>query len=81
MATADYGNKANEVRLYDPARLAKAKKTSEPGVVVKKFTCSPWVQNLHWIPSKGVLVLIQNQIEGRRWRFTFVDLKKIYRSG
>ncbi|GAB2599645.1 hypothetical protein GCM10027190_54440 [Spirosoma areae] len=81
VATADYGNKANEVRLYDPARLAKAKKTSEVGVVVKKFTCSPWVQNLHWIPAKGVLVLIQNQIEGRRWRFTFVDLKKSIEAG
>lgn len=76
VATADYGDKANEVRLYDPLLLAQAKKTSEPGVVVKKFTCSPWVQNLHWIPSKGILVLIQNQIEGRRWRFTFLDLKK-----
>ncbi|ADB42189.1 hypothetical protein [Spirosoma linguale] len=81
VATADYGDKANEVRLYDPSRLATAKKTSEPGVVVKKFTCSPWVQNLHWIPSKGILVLIQNQIEGRRWRFTFVDLKKSIESG
>ena len=81
VATADYGNKANEVRLYDPARLAKAKKTSEPGVVVKRFTCSPWVQNLHWIPAKGILVLIQNQIEGRRWRFTFVDLKKSIETG
>lgn len=81
VATADYGNKANEVRLYDPALLAKAKKTSEPGVVVKKFTCSPWVQNLHWIPAKGILVLIQNQIEGRRWRFTFVDLKKSIEQG
>ncbi|MGF7214897.1 hypothetical protein GGR92_001037 [Spirosoma lacussanchae] len=81
VATADYGNHANEVRLYDPARLATAKKTSEPGVVVKKFTCSPWVQNLHWIPSKGVLVLIQNQIEGRRWRFTFLDLNKSIETG
>ncbi len=81
VATADYGNKANEVRLYDPERLARAKKTSEPGVVVKRFTCSPWVQNLHWIPSKGVLVLIQNQMEGRRWRFTFVDLKKSIEAG
>ena len=81
VATADYGDKANEVRLYDPALLAKAKKTSEPGVLVKKFTCSPWVQNLHWIPSKGVLVLIQNQIEGRRWRFTFLDLNKSIESG
>jgi len=81
VATADYGDKRNEVRLYDPEKLRTARKTSEPGVVVKKFTCSPWVQNLHWIPSKGVLVLIQNQIEGRRWRFTFVDLKKSIESG
>ena len=81
VATADYGDKVNEVRLYDPSLLAKAQKTSEPGVVVKKFTCSPWVQNLHWIPSKGVLVLIQNQIEGRRWRFTFLDFKKSIESG
>ncbi|GAB3560653.1 hypothetical protein [Spirosoma fluminis] len=81
VATADYGDKANEVRLYDPLLLAKAKKTSEPGVVVKKFSCSPWVQNLHWIPAKGILVLIQNQIEGRKWRFTFLDLKKSIESG
>lgn len=81
VATADYGNKTNEVRLYDPERLRTAKKTSEPGVLVKKFTCSPWVQNLHWIPKKGLLVLIQNQIEGRKWRFTFVDLKKSIDAG
>ena len=81
IATADYGDKANEVRLYDPLVLAKAKKTSEPGVLVKKFSCSPWVQNLHWIPSKGILVLIQNQIEGRKWRFSFLNLKKSIESG
>lgn len=81
VATADYGNKRNEVRLYDPEALSRAKKTSESGVLVKKFSCSPWVQNLHWIPSKGVLVLIQNQIEGRKWRFTFLDLAKSIESG
>ncbi len=81
VATADYGNKANEVRLYDPTVLAKAAKTSEMGVLVRKFTCSPWVQNLHWIPEKGVLVLIQNQIEGRRWRFTFLDFAKSVETG
>ena len=81
VATADYGAKANEVRLYDPLLLAKAKKTSEPGVVVKKFVCSPWVQNLHWIQSKNILVLIQNQVEGRRWRFTFLDLPKSIETG
>ncbi|MBI2284127.1 MAG: hypothetical protein HYU71_10490 [Bacteroidetes bacterium] len=81
VATADYGGKANEVRLYDPVALAKAKKTSEKGVLVKKFSCSPWVQNLLWIPEKKQLVLIQNQVEGRKWRFTYVDLDRSIASG
>ncbi len=81
VATADYGGQRNEVRLYDPAKLRTAKKTSEPGVVVTKFTCSPWVQNLHWIAGKRILVLIQNQIQGRRWRFTFLDFDKSVASG
>jgi len=81
VATADYGNKGNEVRLYDPATLRKAAKTSDAGVLVKKFTCTPWVQNLKWVPEKGILVLIQNQIEGRKWRFTYVDLNKSIETG
>ncbi|MGN8059226.1 hypothetical protein ACTJKN_23270 [Pedobacter sp. 22163] len=81
VATADYGNKANEVRLYNPEALSKAHKTSEKGILFKKFTCSPWVQNLHWIADKGILVLIQNQIEGRKWRLTFLDLEKSLASG
>lgn len=81
VATADYGGKANEVRLYDPVVLAKAKKTSDKGVLVKKFSCSPWVQNLLWIPEKKQLVLIQNQVEGRKWRFTYVDLDRSIASG
>ncbi|WP_245905104.1 hypothetical protein [Pontibacter mucosus] len=76
VATADYGNRANEVRLYDPEALSRASRTSEEGVLFKKFTCGPWVQNLHWIPEKDILVLIQNQVEGRKWRFTFLDLSK-----
>nr|WP_294869756.1 hypothetical protein [uncultured Pedobacter sp.] len=81
MATADYGNKANEVRLYDAGKLSKADKTSEKGLLYRKFICSPWVQNLHFIENKGILVLIQNQIEGRKWRLTFVDLNKSISSG
>ena len=81
VATADNGGKANEVRLYDPAALKNAKKTSDKGVVYKKFTCTPWVQNLNWIADKGQLLLIQNQIEGRKWRFTYVDLAKSLASG
>lgn len=81
VATADYGNKSNEVRLYDPEALSKAKKTSEKGVLFKKFSCTAWVQNLHWIADKGILVLIQNQEEGRKWKFTYIDLKKSIASG
>lgn len=81
VATADYGNKKNEVRLYDPEALKKAAKTSEPGVLYKKFDCGPWVQNLFWIKNTNTLVLVQNQIEGRKWRFTFVDLEKSIQTG
>lgn len=81
VATADYGDHGNEVRLYDPEKLKTASKTSEQGVLYKKFTCTPWVQNLHWVADKGVLVLIQNKIEGRQWRFTYVDLKKSIETG
>ncbi|MBN9384304.1 MAG: hypothetical protein J0H74_26365 [Chitinophagaceae bacterium] len=81
VATADYGDKGNEVRLYDPAALRKAGKTSDKGVLYKKFTCTPWVQNLYWIADKGQLLLIQNQIEGRKWRFTYVDLAASIASG
>lgn len=81
VATADYGDHGNEVRLYDPEKLAKCKKTSEPGVLYKKFVCTPWVQNLYWMNDKGIIVLIQNQIEGRKWRFTYVDLAKSIADG
>ncbi|EHQ30371.1 hypothetical protein [Mucilaginibacter paludis] len=81
VATADYGDHGNEVRLYDPEKLKHAKKTSEKGVLFKKFTCTPWVQNLNWVADKNMLVLIQNQTEGRKWRFTYVDLQKSINTG
>ncbi|WP_342645362.1 hypothetical protein [Mucilaginibacter sp. CSA2-8R] len=81
VATADYGDHGNEVRLYDPEKLANCSKTSEPGVLFKKFTCTPWVQNLHWLPKEKMLVLIQNQVEGRRWRFTYVDFEASIKAG
>jgi hypothetical protein len=81
VATADYGNKGNEVRLYDAAALAAAHKTAEPGVLVKKFSCGPWVQNLCWLPAEKILVLVQNQEEGRKWRFSFVNLEQSVATG
>lgn len=81
VATADYGNKKNEVRLYEPEALKNASKTSSKGVLYKKFDCGAWVQNLFWIKNTDILVLIQNQTEGKKWRFTFVDLEKSLQSG
>ncbi|HEY0611597.1 MAG TPA: hypothetical protein VGD35_18125, partial [Chitinophaga sp.] len=81
VATADYGNKSNEVRLYNPDRLKEVTHTKEDGVLFKKFSCGPWVQNLHWIPGKNILVLVQNQVEGRRWRLSYLDLEKSVASG
>lgn len=81
VATADYGNHGNEVRLYDPEKLAHCHKTSEPGVLFKKFTCTPWVQNLHWLPKEKMLLLIQNQMEGRKWRFTYIDFEASVNTG
>jgi hypothetical protein len=81
VATADYGNHGNEVRLYDPVILRHASKTSDKGVLYKKFSCGPWVQNMQWIAKKGILLLIQNQVEGRKWRFTYVDLRRSLETG
>lgn len=70
IATADYGNKGNKLRLYDPKLLAKAQKTSDPGVLVAEFDCGPFVQSMHWIEESNTLVLAQNQTEGKGYRLT-----------
>ena len=59
--------------MYDPALLVTAKKTSEAGVLVNHFPCLPFVQQLHWIDERGTLLMIENQIEGRRWRLVAID--------
>ena len=61
--------------------MAKAKKSSDKGVLYKKFTCTPWVQNLLWIPRKNVLLLIQNIKQGKQWRFTYLDFAKSIETG
>lgn len=73
LATSDYGPGPNFVRFYDPQRLATARRTTEPGVEVHRIPCGPWVQTLFYRRETGQLVLVQNQIEGLRWRLTVVD--------
>lgn len=71
IATADYGNENNALRLYDPTALANASHTSEPAVLVDSLPCGRYVQTLHWCEDLQSLVLIQNQIAGLRYRLTF----------
>lgn len=81
IATADYGEERNAIRLYDPEKLASSSRTSDPGVLVKTLPCTPWVQTIHWLEKKGLLVLVQNQIEGLLWRLSLVDLESSWKQG
>jgi hypothetical protein len=81
LATADYGDVRPEVRLYDPEKLVAARRSSLPGVVVHRFTCGPYNQNLLWDADKGQLTCVQNVILGRGWRLDVLDLKKAIADG
>ncbi|WP_296458157.1 hypothetical protein [Rubinisphaera sp.] len=82
IATSDYGDENNELRLYDPERLKVAVRASAPGVLVNKQECGPWVQTVEWVPAWNSLALVQNQIAGLRYRLTFTtwdeDFKASY---
>ncbi len=45
LATADYGDVRPEIRLYDPAALLAAGRSSAPGVVVSRVLCGPFNQS------------------------------------
>ncbi len=74
IATADYGDVRPEIRLYDPERLLKARRSSTPGVLVHRARCGPFNQNLYWDSTSGRLTCVQNVIEGRGWRLDIIDL-------
>jgi hypothetical protein len=73
VATSDYGADRNAIRFYDPEALTRAARTSDPGVLIARHPCGPWVQSMHWAESAKKLILVQNQIEGLRWRLTALD--------
>ena len=81
LATADYGNVHPELRLYDPAALLTAHRSSAPGVVVHRVLVGPFNQNLYWEGATSQLICIQNVIEGRGWRLDRLDLTKAIADG
>jgi hypothetical protein len=74
LATADYGDQANALRLYDPVALLAADRTSTPGVMFSEAACGPFVQALSGRGNTGALWLVQNQTEGLGYRPTEITL-------
>lgn len=77
IATADYGDQKNEIRILSPEKLARAKRTSEPGVLVKHFAIGPFNQNLEWDDHTGQLIAVQNVIAGKGWRLEWIDMNRM----
>jgi len=74
LATADYGDRTPAIRLYDVARMLKAKRTSTSGTVVHRIKCGPFNQNLHWDERTGEITSVQNLVAGVGWRLARFDL-------
>jgi hypothetical protein len=81
LATADYGDDRPEIRLYDPAALLAAGRSSAPGVVAHRMLCGSFNQNLHWEAGSGQLTCVQNIIAGRGWRLDVLDLTRAIAEG
>ena len=75
VASSDYGDVHPEIRLYDPAGLGAAKRSSSPSVATRTILAGAFNQNMHWDAKLGQLVCVQNVVEGRGWRLDYVDLK------
>lgn len=68
IATTEYGDEGNELRLYDPEALTKVTRASNPHALIAKWPCGPWTQTLHWVDEFQTLVFVQNQIAGLKYR-------------
>lgn len=74
VATADYGNTGNELRLYRPENLSVASRTSAPGVMSSRAPGPDLVQSLHWHDASGLLFAARNITPGLGYRITAVRL-------
>ena len=81
LATADYGDRRPEIRLYDPEALLAAGRSGAPAVVTHRVPCGAFNQNLHWAAGSGHLICVQNVIEGRGWRLDELDLARAVAAG
>jgi len=75
VASADYGDETNTLRLFDPRLLAQVTRASHPEVVAATLPAPTFVQTLHWLDEERTLVFVQNQVAGRRYRLTYASLE------
>lgn len=81
LATADYGDKSPEIRLYNPYQLFKEKKSSGLNVLAAKSACTAFTQNIHWDEKRHQIVLVQNITAGLGWRLDKFDINKLFNLG
>ena len=83
VATADYGDTRPTLRLYDPAALAAASRTSEPAVCWHRALIGPYTQTLTVVGSdrEAELVCVQNRTPGRGWRLDRATLEEVLVAG
>lgn len=88
LASADYGDKNPELRLYDPELLfnpgtkaLKKGRTSNPGVLKGRTSCGPFNQNLHYDKRTDSLTFIQNVDPGIGWQLDTVNLSSLLKHG
>jgi hypothetical protein len=74
LATSDYGESGNTLRLYDPLALMAADKTSERGVLYAEAPCGPFVQSLMTDGTPGRIWLVQNQTPGLGYRLSELEV-------
>jgi hypothetical protein len=74
LASSDYGEGDNALRLYDPDALDAAADTLDPGVLVASIPVGSFVQSLAYDPESDLLVLVQNTSRASGWRLTFLEL-------
>ncbi|MEM1209720.1 MAG: hypothetical protein AAGI54_10675 [Planctomycetota bacterium] len=88
VATTDYGDIDNHVRLDDPAALLTADRTTDPGVLAYAWPAGAFVQPIRWLPAcnaaqqsdraaqspDGTIVFAQNMTAGEGYLLTLTVL-------
>ncbi|MEM8757705.1 MAG: hypothetical protein AAGF47_07975 [Planctomycetota bacterium] len=74
LATSDYGDTGNALRLYDPVALLTAERTSDDGVLFAEHPCGPFVQTLEPGFEPGEVYLVQNRTPGLGYRLTLLNV-------